>query len=155
MQTSQTHALNSTQKEDIVRLWNVEYPAHLNYSDVSGFDNYLKGLSDPLHFVISDEHGHVHAWLVTFTRDEARWFAMILDSTLQGQGIGSQLLTAAKTVETELNGWATDHNRDIKANGKPYRSPIGFYLKNGFEVLSDTRLEKGLLSTVKIRWQRT
>lgn len=155
MQIIRMPSLSSSQKKDIVRLWNAEYPAHLNYKDISGFDNYLKGLVKPLHFIISDENECIQAWLVTFTRDEARWFAMILDSSLQGKGIGSQLLIDAKKDETELNGWVTDHNRDVRADGKPYPSPIGFYLKNGFEVLSDIRLEKGPLSTVKIRWQST
>lgn len=154
MEISKTNHLTKSQKQDIVRLWNAEYPAHLNYEDVSGFDNYLKGLTKPVHFIIGDEHNQLQAWMVTFTRDEARWFAMILDTSLQGKGIGSRLLDEAKTLETELNGWATDHTRDSRADGKPYPSPIGFYLKNGFEVLTGIRLEKGLLSTVKIRWRK-
>lgn len=155
MPISQIHTLNTEQKMDIVRLWNTEYPVHLNYRDLSGFDEYLQGLTQPLHFILNDVQNHIQAWLVTFTRDDARWFAMILDGALQGQGIGSKLLDEAKKLENELNGWVTDHSRDIRTDGKPYHSPIGFYLKNGFEVLPDIRLEKGSLSTVKIRWRKS
>lgn len=154
MQITRTKALSRSQKQDIVRLWNTEYPVHLNYKDVAGFEQYLDGLSNPAHLTINDQEGSVKAWLIIFTRDDARWFAMILDASLHGKGIGSKLLDEAKKLEGELNGWATDHGRDKRADGKPYPSPIGFYLKNDFEVLSGTRLEKGALSTVKIRWRK-
>ncbi|GAB5522461.1 MAG: hypothetical protein Roseis2KO_03330 [Roseivirga sp.] len=154
MEISKATYLSPHQKQDIVGLWNAEYPAHLSYEDISGFDHYLDGLSDPVHFIIYDRDRHVQAWLITFTRDNARWFAMILNGSLQGKGMGSKLLDEAKKLEDELNGWATDHSRDVRADGKPYPSPIGFYLKNGFEVLPDIRMEKGALSTVKIRWKR-
>ncbi len=137
-----------------MRLWNGEYPVHLNYKDVAGFEQYLDGLSQPVHLTINDKEGTVKGWLILFTREDARWFAMILDGSLQGKGIGSRLLAEAKKLETELNGWATDHGRDLRVDGSPYPSPIGFYQKNGFEVLSDIRLEKGDLSTVKIRWRK-
>ncbi|MCE7993430.1 MAG: GNAT family N-acetyltransferase [Roseivirga sp.] len=154
MEITRTNTLSQSQKQDIIRLWNKEYPAHLSYGTDSEFDSYLAGLSNPLHLTISDQHEQIMAWLITFTRDASRWFAMIIDQSLQGQGIGSRLLDEAKKSETELNGWATDHNRDVRADGRPYPSPIGFYLKNGFEVLTDTRLEKGALSTVKIQWRK-
>ncbi len=154
MEILKTYELTIQQKQGILRLWNAEYPAHLNYPDISGLEQYLEGLADPRHFLIVDEKAEVQAWLSTFTRDEARWFAMIVDSSLQGRGIGSQLLNEAKKQESELNGWATDHNRDKRTDGKAYPSPILFYIKNGFEVLDDIRLEKGALSTVKIRWTK-
>lgn len=154
MDISKAIYLTDRQKQDITLLWNTEYPAHLAYENVSGFENYLAGLSNPTHLTISDQEGCTKAWLIIFTREEARWFAMILDSSLQGKGIGTQLLDEAKKLETELNGWATDHTRDIRADGTAYPSPIGFYQKNGFEILSGTRLEKGALSTVKIRWRK-
>lgn len=154
MEILKTYKLTIQQKQDILRLWNAEYPAHLNYQDVTGLEKYLGTLTNAVHWIISDPSEHIKAWLTTFTRDEARWFAMIVDGSLQGQGIGSRLLDAAKKQEQELNGWATDHDRDKRADGKPYSSPIHFYLKNGFEVLHNTRLEKGALSTVKIRWTK-
>lgn len=149
---TQTTSLTLSQKEAILSLWNHEYPGHLQYKDLSGLQNYLDSLIEPLHYTISDKNQQIKAWLVTFTREGARWFAMIVDGSLHGKGIGTQLLNAAKAHETELNGWATDHNRDLKADGTPYPSPIEFYRKNDFEVLTDVRLEKGSLSTVKIKW---
>ena len=146
-------ALSHAEKEDIRGLWNREYPAHLAHADPESFEGYLAGLGHPLHYLIREEQ-RVKAWLVTFDRDEARWFAMILDGGMQGKGLGSQLLKAAQAEVTELNGWADDHGRDVKADGKAYPSPIGFYLKNGFEVLHGTRFEKGEVSLVKIQWRR-
>jgi GNAT superfamily N-acetyltransferase len=153
MRIEQTQVLTKDQKKEIVDLWNKEYPTHLAYKHVSEFDEYLAGLTGYQHLLVHDEDKSINAWFMTFTREQARWFSMIVDSSLQGQGIGSQLLNAAKTTETELNGWATDHDRDVKADGTAYPSPIGFYLKNDFKILEDIRLEKGELSVVKIRWR--
>lgn len=149
----QSQSLSTAQKKDIVRLWNAEYPAYLSYAHVSEFDSYVDSLTDPLHFVIADETGTVKAWLVTFTRDNERWFAMILDASLQGRGIGSRLLHEGRQQEKELNGWVIDHDRDIRSDGSPYPGPLGFYLKNGFELVNEVRLETSAMSCAKIRWQ--
>lgn len=45
-----------------------------------------------------------------------------------------------------------DHDKDIKANGKQYMSPLNFYLKQGFTIIEDERLELATLSAVKIVW---
>ena len=145
--------LNTAQKEDIRRIWNQEYPHQFVHPDLASLEGYLQKLGKPIHFLIT-EADQIQGWLVTFNRDGARWFSIILDSSIQGKGLGSQLLNAAKKEEIELNGWATDHERDVRADGQAYASPIGFYLKNGFEVLKGTRLEQGLNSLVKIQWKR-
>ena len=58
----------------------------------------------------------------------------------------------AKEKENSLNAWVIDHNRDLKANGDAYRSPLEFYLKNGFKLLSDIRLELTNISAVQVNW---
>ena len=40
----------------------------------------------------------------------------------------------------------------ILKSGKPYRSPLDFYIKNGFKVLPEIRLELPSISAVKIKW---
>ena len=153
MKISQTKQLSDQHKSGIYDIWNTEYPDHISYTTIADLETYLAGLKESYHFIIVNDYGGLMGWLVTFTREKERWFAMILHQELQGKGYGSRLLNAAKEREKALNGWVTDHDRDKKADGKPYRSPVDFYLKNGFEVLNDTRLEKGQLSTVKIRWE--
>ena len=90
---------------------------------------------------------------MTFTRDSSRWFAMIVDSSAQGKGYGTQLLNVAKAIEPELNGWATAHNRYTKSNGEPYLSPLNFYRKNGFTILENVRFTSEKLFAVKIQWK--
>ena len=62
------------------------------------------------------------------------------------------MLKQAKRKESELNGWVIDHNLEKKKNGDYYRSPLNFYLKNGFRTLTTDRLELGKISAVKIKW---
>lgn len=135
-----------------MRIWNAEYPAHLAHKALTDLDSYLTGLGNPEHLLVTDEAKKVIGWLVTFDRDNARWFTLLLDRTIHGKGIGSHLLDIVKNSCKELSGWVTDHGNDKRADGSTYPSPINFYKKNGFRVLENIRLEKGALSAVKIQW---
>ena len=55
--------------------------------------------------------------------------------------------------ENELfYGWVIDHNDDLKSNGKYYQTPMPFYVKHGFEILEDIRIESEMIRAVKIKW---
>ena len=154
MKIIKTENLSNEQKQRIVELWNNEYPVQLQHSGTASLDEYLSKLGSPEHYLLTDEDERVRGWLACFMRDGEKWFAMIVDTSEQKKGYGSGLLSEVKEFETEINGWVMEHERDVKANGETYRSPLGFYLKNDFEVLSDVRLESETTSAVKIRWRR-
>lgn len=143
------------QKIAIVELWNNEFPEKLTYTAMEDFEDYLQALTDPLHCFLYDENEVINAWAFTFSRNEERWFAIIVSEQVQRNGYGSMLLNHLKDKEPELNGWAIDHNNDMKNNGQNYLSPLGFYQKAGFEVCNDTRLEIEKLSAVKIKWKKS
>lgn len=148
-----TQSLNQKQKLEITRLWNNEYPKELAHADVSDFDEYLQGLSRLNHILLADENGNVKGWLIYFLRDNEQCFAMLLDSSLQGQGWGSKLLNLAKKHNAELNGWVIDNDNEPKQNGEKYKSPIGFYRKNGFEIRMDIQLKKKNINGIKVTWK--
>ena len=79
---------------------------------------------------------------------------MVMDSKLKGKGLGTKLLSKAKEKNSELNGWVIDHNKDVKQNGDYYISPIDFYTKNGFKIITETRLELNTISAIKIKWTK-
>lgn len=146
--------LSKTFKEEILNLWNNEYPEKLNYQNLSNFDNYLKNLEKQSHVLMIDKNKTVKGWYFDFNREDEKWFTIILDTTVHGKGFGTKLLNLAKEKETELNGWVIDHNNDIKKNGNKYKTPLEFYLKNGFEKLTENRLEFEKISAVKIKWTK-
>lgn len=154
MKIIEQQALTKEQQPQVISLWNKEYPDTLSYQTEEQFDDYLKGLKEPQHLLLTDEQGILQGWAITFEREEATWFAIILDSQLHGKGLGSRLLDSLKLKHKILNGWVIDHDRAIRSDGTPYRSPLGFYLKNDFKLLSDTRLELDKISAVKIVWER-
>ena len=154
MDICETEELTPKQKGEILDLWNTEYPAKLCYTTLNDFEKYLSGLGEAQHFLLVDDSEAVKGWFVGFVREDAKWFAMILSSTVQGRGYGSKLLSNAKELATELNGWVIDHDNDKKRNGDSYISPVTFYKKNGFEVIGTTRLELDIISAVKIRWRK-
>src|SRR5688500_1408189 len=96
MHFTTTKILSEKQKLEIVKLWNNEYPKELSHSNLSEFDQYLQGLSDLNHILLSDKNENLRGWLIYFIRDNEQCFAMLLDSSLQGKGWGSKFLNLAK-----------------------------------------------------------
>lgn len=144
--------LNDNQKEKIYELWNNEYPKQLSYNSVADFENYLNNLNEQNHYLLLGKNEEISGWATTFTRENERWFAIIILEELHGKGIGTKILNKLKNNENNLNGWVIDHNSDKKINGNNYQSPLKFYLKNEFEILTETRLELEMISAVKIKW---
>jgi GNAT superfamily N-acetyltransferase len=155
MKFTETETLNEKQKLEVIQLWNDEYPKELSHRSLVEFDQYLNKLSDKNHILLSDENGTVKGWLIYFLRDNEQCFAMLLDSSLQGQGWGSKFLNLAKQRNSELNGWVIDNDNERKQNGQNYKSPIGFYRKNAFEVRTDIQLKKKNINGIKVIWKST
>ncbi len=144
--------LSKEQKSRIIEMWNAEYPLSLAHSGISSFDDYLNKLGDQRHFLLVDVAGEISGWAMIFVRDEAKWFAIIIDSKLQGKGFGIKLLDALKSAGNHFFGWVIDTDNYQKANGEKYRSPLGFYKKIGFIVHENEKLIKQNISGVKIEW---
>ncbi len=77
--------LSHNQKEQVIKLWNSEYPEKLQLKDINAFDNYLSNLEDINHSLIINEYDEILGWFVDFIRDSERWFAMIINDSTQGQ----------------------------------------------------------------------
>ncbi|MGI9056875.1 MAG: GNAT family N-acetyltransferase [Pyrinomonadaceae bacterium] len=144
--------LSNAQKTRIIKMWNVEYPLSLAHSGISSFDEYLEKLGDKRHFLLVDSSGEIVGWAMLFERDEAHWFAIIVDGSVQGKGLGIKLLDALKSVEKNFFGWVIAKDDFVKANGEKYRSPLGFYKKIGFNIHENEKLVKQNISGIKIEW---
>jgi GNAT superfamily N-acetyltransferase len=118
---------------------------------LKGFE--IAGLQNARHFLIVGDKATIEGWLCLFGRNAADWFSMIVGSANQRKVYGSALLTKAKENTKSLNGWAIDHNQDVKSNGEPYESPLEFYTKTGFKTVNDERLENNGVSAIKILWR--
>ncbi|MGJ5640783.1 GNAT family N-acetyltransferase [Formosa sp. S-31] len=145
--------LSDSEKLQIFSLWNTEYPEQLAYNTVIELNNYLNSLKAPSHILILDTNKNIKGWYVDFIREQTKWFVILLDSTIQGRGLGTQIINMAKDKETELCGWVIDHNNDYKRNGTLYKSPLSFYLKNGFNICRDAKLQSDKISAVKVQWK--
>ncbi len=147
-----TTYLSVEQKQTVYNIWNEVYPLRLKYSELKEFDTYLDKLSDQHHYLLVNDLGQVAGWAFRFQREDETWFAILLDEAVQGKGYGSLLLGEFKKDVSKLCGWVADRSTDLKQNGDIYRSPMAFYLKNGFNVIEDQRLENEKISAVKIEW---
>lgn len=146
--------LNEKQKEQLLDLWNSEYPEKLAYQAIEDLEKYLENLIEKTQYLLINEEGILKGWAITFTRENEKWFAIIISENLQGKGIGTKIINQLKEDEEGLNGWVIDHNLDKKINGNSYRSPIGFYRKNNFTIIPETRLELEIMNAVKIKWKK-
>ena len=154
MKLVRNNQLTEKQKLQIYELWNNEFQARIGYQDISEFDAYLAKLTDQHHILALDENDEVKGWYFDFIRENERWFAIILDQSIHGKSFGTKMLDMAKSSNTVLNAWVNDLNADLKKNGELYLSPLAFYIKNGFKVLADVRIETDILSAVKIIWEK-
>lgn len=146
-------SLNVSEKEVILAIWNTEYPENLQYKSLAAFDNYIENLDDTFHTLLQDNDKKIRGWYFDFIRDGERWFAILLDEKLQGKGFGKKLLQIGKQKNSQLNGWVIDHDTELKTNGERYKSPLDFYLKNGFVMMPSKRFERKHISAVRIQWK--
>ncbi|OJJ15999.1 hypothetical protein BKI52_35085 [marine bacterium AO1-C] len=145
--------LTNEQKQAIMQVWNEVYPAQLAHTTLVSFEKYLQPLKREQHILVIDNTEKIVGWLVTFDRYNDRWFAMLLADRIKGQGVGSELLNQVKTINKVLNGWVVEHNDYKRRDGTPYLSPLNFYIKNGFTVLPENRLEDQKLTVIQVRWE--
>ena len=136
----------------LVEIWNRAYPINLYYSDVEEFYQYLEETNNKLHYLAYDEDGLIVGWLMTFERESARWFALLVDPNKHKKGIGTYLLEEVKKDEILLHGWAINHNKYQLANGKAYLSPVPFYIKNEFQIFPDRSHVNDKISAIRILW---
>lgn len=146
--------IRSTERSAAMALWNREYPQVLRYAAPDDFDTYLEKLQDVRHYFLKDADDTLYGWAFTFTRDSATWFGILLDQAVQGKGHGRRLMDRMKRESAQLNGWVTVSPDAVKADGSLYRSPLGFYRKNGFLELPDITLQIGDLLLLKVTWNR-
>jgi len=146
--------LSQKHKNEIVELWNKEYPEKLCFPSLADFEVYLSELNDQAHILMLDRKNTVCGWYFDFLRDNERWFTLIIDSCFQGNSYGSAILDRAKAGASELNGWIVDHNNYKKKSREVYRSPVAFYLKNGFVKMENSRLDSEKIAAVKMKWKR-
>jgi len=149
----QAKSLTLEQKISLFELWNSEYPVKVGYNELSEFENYLDGLSYKNHYLLVKDLDQILGWAFTFIREKEDWFGIIVNSKIHSKGFGVLLLNELKQNNLVLNGWVIAHQNNLKQNNEPYLSPLGFYIKNGFIVQKNIRIENEKLSAVKIRWE--
>ncbi|MBS1731320.1 MAG: hypothetical protein JSS67_11190 [Bacteroidetes bacterium] len=154
MEIVKTVILDRKEKQQVFDLWNSEYPINLGFTKVLDMDNYLNMLPNLMYYLLKDDKKQLKGWAMTFSSGTEIWFAITVSTNVQRRGFGTLLLHTLKNENDLLNGWVIDHENDYKRNGQIYQSPLPFYKKNEFTILSEYRLELPVLSAVKITWNK-
>lgn len=147
------NSFSEKEKETLWQLRNNEYPSQLGHGTFQEFDVYINSISEMYNYLLVDSKNDIQGWAYTFLRDDEIWFAIMLNYQIQGKGYGKILLEEIKKDNQNLNGWVIDHEKDIKRNNEKYKSPLEFYILNGFAVLNNIRLDNEMISAVKINWR--
>lgn len=148
MRITKTKIISQLQTEQINALWDIEFPEKLNgrypllLEEATSFD----------HYIIEDDAQKIIAWAVIFEKDQQIRFSLIVAANQQQKGLGGLLIERLKSDNQEFYGWVIDHNDDLKTNGEHYLSPLPFYLKHGFEILNDQRIDSPMIKAVLIKW---
>lgn len=56
MDILETHELNQIQKEQVINLWNTQYPSSLGFKSAIEFDRFLNSVKFPIHYLLIQEH---------------------------------------------------------------------------------------------------
>lgn len=147
MQLINTATLSDNQIQQINVLWNQEYPKNL----INRFSILLGDATNYQHFLLENEAQQVLGWAVLFDKENETRFSIIVGEASKRMGLGSRLMDALKQACPCFYGWVIDHDNDIKSDDSIYRSPLTFYLKHDFEVLSDQRLDTPIIKAVKVK----
>lgn len=153
MRVVHQNSFSEKEKETLWQLRNNEYPIQFGHETFQEFDVYMNSISEMENYILIDSKNEIQGWAYTFFRDSEIWFSIILNYQFQGKGYGSILLEEIKKNNQNLNGWVIDHENDFKRNKENYKSPLEFYVSNGFSVLNEIRLENEKISAVKINWK--
>ena len=151
MEIIKTIFLSDVQSEQINSLWNSEYPLKLK----DRFPILLEGTTWHNHFLIEDSNHVVIAWAVMFEHSNQNRFSIIVSKEHQAKGLGKLLLNHLKATHDEFFGWVIDHNNDLKLNGENYISPLSFYLKQGFEIIPNQRIDSEMIQAVLVGWKKS
>jgi GNAT superfamily N-acetyltransferase len=151
MEITQTTILSDVQSEQINSLWNSEYPLKLK----DRFPILLEGTTWHNHYLIEDSNRVIITWAVMFAHSNQIRFSIIVSKEHQEKGLGKLLLDHLKSAHNEFYGWVIDHNNDLKLDGENYISPLPFYLKQGFEIIPNQRIESEMIQAVLVGWKKS
>lgn len=143
-----TKHLTNQQFEQINQLWNDEYPLKLK----DRFPILLDGVENFNHYIMEDANHNVIAWAVDFEKENQIRFSIIVSFCHQEKGFGGLLIEKLKQENDEFYGWVIDHNEELKSSGEFYQTPMPFYLKHGFEILNDNRIDNEMIRAVLVKW---
>ncbi len=146
--------LSPEEKVFVFDLWNSEYPVKITYKGIPELEGFLDNLDQLTHYFIKEDE-KLFGWAMTFLRDKELSFGITIDSGFHRRGYGSMLLNYLKAKNDNLCGWAIDHDNDFRLNGLNYKSPLGFYIRHGFDIFENIRMYNGKINAVKICYQRT
>lgn len=149
--------LTEEQKAAVVKLWNNEYPTSLTLGGIDHFDAKMGDLTGQEHIILTNNKDELVAWMLVFDftmeGQDIRWFIILLDRSLQRQGVGTQVLNRAKERNDNLNGWMIYQEGLPMSDNAVYPLPIAFYKKHGFTMYPDIKWDAVPFDAIKISWQ--
>jgi hypothetical protein len=153
MQIEIISSLANSDQLHIYNIWNSVYPTQVVFVSKNDFKSYLDKANNQKHFIYRNDDTTIGGWLMTFTRNDDRYFVLLVSEKKKKNGIGTILIEEMKKSEDIIMGWVVELNTYIKSDGTLYHSPVDFYKRSGF-IITDEKCEENNFSIVKIMWQR-
>jgi GNAT superfamily N-acetyltransferase len=153
MEIEISKTISNSDQSKIYHIWNVVYPTQVAFIKKNDFEAYLEKAGYKTHYIIRGNNYSVSGWLMTFNRDDERYFVLLVNENMQGNGIGTALINEMKKIENKIAGWIVESDSYFKSDGSLYHSPMSFYKNLGFTMTNEIN-NKNDFSTTKIIWKR-
>jgi GNAT superfamily N-acetyltransferase len=161
MQSSEEESINNSkilisedlllsEKKQIFKLWNSEFPICIGFKELAELENYFKSIEVIRHHKLVEKN-KIIAWAVTFRREDKINFSIIVNRQHQGQGHGKKLIQRLQELNNELNGWIIIDESYLRKDESIYPIKLNFYQKMGF-ILTGKEWETKKIKTTQINW---
>ena len=150
---AQSNTLVESELQSIHAMWNSAFPLEIAYETVNETELFLAGLSKLRH-IKAFESEQMIGWMGIFERHGECWFIILASTAHQRKGTGTALIAKAKEDEEELNGWIVLSEEHKISSGAYYRSPAGFYEKQGFTLNENRSMTARGLESHHIQWKK-
>lgn len=158
MEIRRNTSLTDIEIEELLVIQNKRLPDNL-YTEFDEFKRRLSNYRDPEYITLHDEDDTILGFVIlrSIGVDNHRYGILIVDDVAAGNTYGKQIIDAAKESNDNLYGWVYDGDHRKTKDGSKYKSPLTYYITQGFKIDKPKKVHPSVEEDGKIKrikWEK-